>query len=327
MDGVFSGVATANVERFFGSLVAYDVTMPHTNTRLSPLNFQMFLARNNILCINQQQVYDAANRFWRRYISFTPGVLDKCQNPYSLSICEEEKPGWNKLVDYLNRLLCVQDFNDHLYYKMHYIAHICYLFSNETFPDVNSGNCQKAIFNEIIQDVTYERLIPTNNLAWIPVLNHADARFCEGVTMACAKASHFIETHCARTMNNKEYDISRLVALKEIVTSGLTAMYDKKYEGEMWKAGFIECLARASLVNTDMEMCELKDSFNRDGMKCCKVLNKLIKARTLFEKNMINDDPETATDYLLDAYTLINKGLQSYNIPTDKEKKTEGKVK
>lgn len=323
MDGVFSGVATANIERFFGSMIAYDVAMPHTSTRISPINFQTFLVRNNILCLNQEQVYDAANKFWTRYNNMTPGFLEKCQGKLSMNMCEESCPGWNKMVDYLNRVLKVQEFGDHLYYKMHYLAHVCYLFSHETFEDTNAGNCQKALFNNLMSCMFYEHLIPCNNLTFAQVINFADVRFSEAVVMTCARISQFIEAHCARTMNLKDFDLSRLMALKQIVKDSLTQIYEHKYDDDSWKAGFIKCMVESSLIKSDVDVCELHESFERDGMKCCKVLKKLMQARNLFDKNAFDGDPDGAGDYLLDAYAIINKGLESYNVGTDKKKVQE----
>ena len=325
MDGVFSGVATANVERFFGSMIAYDVAMPHTSTRLSPINFSVFLVRNNIFCMNQEQVYGAANKFWERYNNMTPGFLEKCQGKLYMNLCEEECSGWNKLVDYLNRVLKVQEFGDHLYYKMHYLAHVCYLFSHETFDDVSDGNCQKALFHNLMSCVMYEHLIPCNNITFAPIINFADVRFSEAIVLTCARISQFIESHCARTMNFKEFDLQRLLALKQIVKDSLTQIYENKYNDNDWKAGFIKCMVESSLIKSDIDACELHESFERDGMKCCKAINKLMKARKLFDKNAFDGDPDGAADYLLDAYALLNKGLESYNVGTEKKKVKEKK--
>ena len=82
-------------------------------------------------------------------------------------------------------------------------------------------------------------------------------------------------------------------------------------------------MVESSLIQSDVDACELHESFERDGMKCCKALKKLMKARSLFDKNAFDGDPDGAGDYLLDAYAIINKGLESYNVESDKKKVKE----
>ena len=82
-------------------------------------------------------------------------------------------------------------------------------------------------------------------------------------------------------------------------------------------------MVESSLIKSDVDVCELHESFERDGMKCCKVLKMLMQARNLFDKNAFDGDPDGAGDYLLDAYAIINKGLESYNVGTDKKKVQE----
>ena len=326
MDGVFQGCSTDQIDKFFGNMIAFDVSMPHTSTRLSPITFQTFLIRNNILCVNQEQVYVAACKFWKRYSSLSSGMLEQCQGgKISMDTCEEPKPGWNKLIDYLNRVLALQNlFGNFVPYKMHYLAHICYLFAHEKFDDEHAGLCQKAIFHNIMCTMMYDNIIPTVNLVFAPILNSLDCRFNEALTLTYTRINHFIDGHCARTMNHKEFDIERLRALQEIVREGLQGIHDRKYDDDgNWEGSLLKCLTSSALIKSDVDVCELSDSFERDGMKCCKVLNKLMQARKLYSSNAFQNDPDGATDYLLDAWSLLKQGLESYNISTDKKEKTK----
>lgn len=322
MDGIFNGVSTDNIQRFFGNMIAFDVSMPHTSTRLSPITFQSFMIRNNILCVNQEQVYEEACKFWKRYSSLSAGMLEQCQGgKVQMDVCEESKPGWNKLIDYFNRVLALQDlFGQFVPYKMHYLAHICYLFAHEKFDDDHAGLCQKAIFHNIMSSVMYDNIIPVANLVFAPILNSLDCRFNEALTLTYTRINQFIDGHCARTMDYKRFDIDRLRALQEIVKEGLQGIHEKRYDDNNWEGSFLKCLTSSALIKSDIDVCELSDSFERDGMKCCKVVNKLMQARKLYSSNAFQNDPDGATDYLLDAWSLLKQGLESYNIPSDKEK-------
>jgi len=319
MDGIFSDASTDSIEKFFARLIVYDVAMPHTKTRLSPITFSEFLIRNSILCINQYQVYDAANKFWRRYLDLTPGLLDMIPKPYDMSVCEEEHPGWNKLIDYFNRILDVQKFEGNKYYQMHYLSHVCYLFYQETFKNSHEQCCMRTIFNEVVAPILYEPIIKVASYTWMPVLNFADMRFDESVVTLCARVSGFIETHSGRLMNHQNFDVSRLQSLQHIVNEGLHGIYDNKYNGDHWKTSLVNCISKASILKADMELCELHDSFARDGMKCCRAFDILDKCQNHYEKNLFDDDPDGAIDELLDVYSALKKGLESYNLSGAKQ--------
>lgn len=319
MDGCFHGVPTDSIERWFSGMIVYDVAMPHTRTRVSPITFTEYLIRNSILCLNQEQVYDQMNKFWRRYLNVSGNILDKLQNEkgWNLSICEEEHPGWSKLVDYFNRILDVQKFDGNKYYQMHYLSHCCHLFYHETWKNQEEQDCNRTIFNEIMSPILYEPCIPVQRYIWLPVMNFADVRFHENLVTLCAKVSSFIESHSGRSMNFKQFDQERLKFMMNIVKGTLTDIHNNKYNDELWKVPLSLSIAKLNVINADMKSCEMYDSFDRDGMKCIGAMRELQGIRKRFEQGEYNDAPDDAIDSLLDAYTVIQKGLKSYNIPEE----------
>lgn len=320
MDGCFTGVPTDNIEKWMSNLIIFDTSAPHTKTRLSPITFTDFLGRSNIMCLNQHQVYEAANKFWRRYLSFSPNLLESIHENDDLSICEVEHTGWNKLVDYFNRILEVQKFSN-TYYQMHYLAHCFYLFSTEDLGFGDNKNCYKIIFNEIVSPILYETCIPVTNCFWPSILNYTDMRFRERLVLLCARISSFIESHAGRTMNTKQFDERNLKALYKFIKDGMAAIHENKYNDELWKVPLVNCLVQSDLIRADMEACELHDMFERDGMKCCSALRQLKNIRERYDKNALNDDPDFAIDCLLDVYMTLKKGLESYNIPKEEVRK------
>lgn len=319
MEGVFAGVTTDAIESWFSNLIVYDINFPHTSNRISPITFTEFLGRSSIICTNQEQVYDCANKFWRRYVSFTPDILNKIRGKYNLDICEEEHAGWNKLVDYFNRILDVQKFDNNHYYQMHYLSHVCHLFYTENFSCVDERSCNRTIFNEVISPILYAPNIPVAKYFWLPVMNYADMRFGERLVDVCLRASAFIENHSGRSMDPEKYDIKHLNNLYNIVKQGLDGIHANKYNDNLWKVPLIECLTQATIIKADVDACELHDSFEQNGMKCCGVIKKLQKAKDRFEKDIL-DDPDIAIDQLLDCYSLLKKNLASYNIPAPTKK-------
>lgn len=318
MDGLFSGVSTDNIEHFFMSMIVFDVGFPHTDTRLSPITFNDFMIRNQVLCINSMQVYNEACKFWARYFSFNKAMLRSAHDKYDLNICNEPHGGWNKLVDHLNRLLDVNRFEGNPYYQMHYIAHCCHGFFCEKFKDAEEYKTNKIVFNEIISPIIYDPVVPTQ-YSFLPILNFADLRFMERVAMMCSRIDAFMENHCGRTMNHHEFDINHLKMLYDIVTEGLKGVRDNKYNGNAWLQQLQQCIAKTTIIQADVNACELKDVFERDGMKCCSVLKVLKRIGQRNERNAYSDDPDLAFDELLDAYKLCADGLKSYNIPEVKK--------
>lgn len=313
MDGCFQGVPADNIDRFLSLMILSDSALPHTSTRMSPITFTEFLARNSILCLNQMQVYDQACKFWRKYLSFSPKILEAAQGKTPMDICEQEHAGWNKLVDHFNRILDVQQFTN-AYYQMHYLSHCFHLFYLENFKNSEERCCMRAIYNQIISPILYESCIPVAQYFWLPVMNFADMRFKEVVVLLCARITAYIEAHAGRTMNTKEFDKRNLETLFGIVKEGLQGVHENKYNDELWKVPLCRCLSQSAVVQADVDSCELHDSFEQDGMQCCKALRCLKNMKTRYDRDYLDNDPDQAIDLLLDTYSLLKAGLDTYEI-------------
>lgn len=317
MHGIFSGIPTEMTERFFSNLVAFDASLPHTTTRISPVTFQTFLTRNGIVCLNMLEVYNTANNFWQKYLEITPGILERVQGKYNLSKCEETHDGWNALIDLLNRVKDVQDFDGHPYYQMHYLSHVCFLASQMDLGD-KEGLYYKAIFQDCVSPVLYDHLVPTPFAVFAPIMNYTDIRFNEGVTLAVAKSSMFIHCHSGGSVDPDEFDKSRLKALKDLVEGALKAIVENK-NNKMWTTPFQQCLASSGLLNADYNCLELKPAFEANHTCCGKTFKWLNKMRARNEKGLYNDDPEAAIDDLLDIYSSIKEGYEHYNMSIKKK--------
>lgn len=321
MDDIFIGNSTEAVEDLFANMVVSDVSMPHTSTRLSPITFTEFITRNNILCTIQGDVYAQANKFWQKYLSLTPDLLKKCQGPFNMDKCEEKHGGWNKFIDYLVRALDVESFTGHPYYQMHYLAHVNYLFNADNFDDDKIINiCYRSIWAEIMKYVWYKKSIKTKTV-WAPIMNYSDLRFSDGLNNMIHAAKIYIESHSGAFFDMKRFDVHRLQALKEIVCEGLKGVYSKKYVGDTWTENFVKCVSSSMMIKTDVELCEAYDSFEQDGMKCCKALHRIDKMKHKYERHYFDDCPDDAMDAMLDILGDINKGLESYKDVIEKEQK------
>ena len=313
MDNIFFGNSTEAIEDLFANMVVSDVSMPHTNTRLSPITFTEFITRNNILSTIQGNIYTHANKFWQKYLSLTPDLLKKCQGEFSMNRCEEEHGGWNKFIDYLMRIVDVEAFTGHPYYQMHYLAHVCYLFNKENFDSDKLINiCYKSIWTEIIKFVCYKKVIKCSTV-WTPIMNYSDLRFGDGLNNTINAAKVYIESHSGVSFDLKRFDVHRLQALKDIINEGLKGVYSKKYAGDSWTENFVKCVSGSMMIKTDMDLCEVRESFEHDGMRCCKPLKRIDNIKRRYENHYYDGCPDDAIDSMLDVLSDINKGLAGYS--------------
>ena len=308
---MLGGVTDKQFNEYFMNMIIFDPT-PHTYTRLSPITFCDFLARTNVITLQQRSLYEQANQFWRKQLD--GGAFKPIIDNNGISICEEQQCDWNPLIDHLQRLVRVMELNN-AYQRMHYLSHVCYLMSEAKGDD--NMDYYRVLFANIINPVLYPNSLNTTK-DFLPILNYIDPRFDESVTFACAVADKFIQSHLGRPSDT--YDIERLQALKTNVTQALQCIQKNKdsQDKSTWLNELSRCLLSSALLNADLHACELYQVMERDGLRCCKPLRELKRILKMHEKGSYSDDPDDAIDSLLDVYSSINSGLKAYNIPSDK---------
>lgn len=324
-DRIFNGIPAANIDAFFSFMNISDQFLPHTRNRISPITFSNFMTRNNIMCLNQLQVYEAANMNWRIQLRGMPNVLEEVHKhagtDYSLS--EEPHPGWCPLIDYLNRVMDIEKI-DSSYAQMHYLAHVLYLSSQATMSEDKTEDVYiKALFHDCISPVLYPMIIPTVTAFFAPVKMFSDPSFSESVTNALIKINTFIASHCGRTTDTKVVDETRLTAIHELVREALETVHKNKYDNGVWQSGLGLLLNKLMMLKTDLKICEYAPIMERDGCKSFKALRSISKIKRAFDNDHMGDDPEMAIDMLLDTYADVKKYMSSYNMSTDQPKVTK----
>lgn len=320
MHGILNGIPIGAVEKFFSNIIAFDASLPHTTERFSPITFQTFMSRQGIICLNLLDIYKEANKFWKSYQAITPGILERVQSDkFNLSRVEEKHYGWSPLIDLLSRVVDVRKFDAHPYYQMHYMAHVCYIASDLLSKiDEKDRAYYMAIFNDCISPILYEQFVPNSFGGFAPIMNYTDIRFNESITITCAKAAAFIESHCGNGFDSKEFDKSRLVVLKDLVEKMLKDLVNAK-NTESRPTAFASGLVSCGILNADYNSCEFKQIMEANRLCCCKPFKWLNKIRARNEKGLYNGDLDTAIDDLLDVYSSIKEGCEHYNIDDKKE--------
>ena len=318
MHGIFNGLPAESVERFFTNMIAFDASLPHTKTRISPITFQTFLARQGIVCLDVLGMYNQANEFWKKYLEVSPGILERVQGKYDMTIVEQQHPGWNTLIDLLNRVIDAEKFDGHPYYQMHYLAHVCFEAAK-----LDNDNKDKlyymSIFHDCISTVLYDRFMPVSPATFAPILNYTDIRFNEGVTIAVAKSNMFISSHAGSSIDPETYDQARLRALMDVVEGTLNGIVKHK-STNAWMESLNRGLTSAGILNADYNSCELKQTMEDNGICCSKPFKWLNKIRSRHEKGHYNDNPDEAIDDLLDVYSAIKDGYNHYHLDQKGEK-------
>ena len=317
---IFNGVSSDNIDSFFMQMCISDSLLPHTYTRLSPITFQEFMARNNIMCLNQRQVYDAACMAWRMQLKAVPGtILNDAHRGMDYDKCEKPHPGWIPLIDMLNRVLDIENISiksdsTRLYHQMHYLAHVSYLADVTPMCDDKEDDIYfRTMFRDCISPMLYPTLIPAAPI-WAPVMMFTDMRFSEAVVLTLSKVSNFISTHCGRLSDAQEIDKTRLMAMHQTVKEALDVVHKNKYDDGVWQTGLGALLTRLMIIRADLNACEMKDSMERDGCKCIRRFRQLHKIKKMFDADHLDNNPETAIDLLLDTYADLKSDLRSYDI-------------
>lgn len=339
---IFPGVPANHIERFFINMCASDMNLPHTSTRLSPITFNEFMIRNQILTTVPFDIYDEANKIWVKTLEQNPGLfkLSGLRATHEMDLCEQKHKGWNEVIDYLNRLVDVEKFDDSPYFQMHYIAHICYLFIKMTDQyEIDKCMTYRTIFNDLISPILYESCIPTT-YAFLPVKKSTDVKFQHDMTTMLIKVKDYIVSHSANRMNTVLLDGSRVKQFAADVKEILTAIHNVKYmEDNAWKTHLRAYLNRVLVYKYDFEMFELYPVFKRDGMKSIKIVDDLLKIKKHFDAGCIMD-ADDAIDQLLGVYGDLLKAVKEVEPGLEKiekdrsfvalpetKKKTEAKKK
>lgn len=319
MNQIFGNVPADSIDKFFFRMFLSERGMPHTSTRISPITFTDFMSRNNILCTNQLEVYDTANKEWKRFLNSFEGGRPKDFDRLIVEMDKSEEPrwGWCKVIDLMNRILDVSKFRDN-YCQMHYLAHVCHLANIERFHENDEENIyHKTIFKNCISPIVYPIMIPTLRYTWTPIVSYTDVIFEESVTMMCTKVSDFISSHQASSANVDAIDRTRVLALGELCVAALKEIKTNKYNAN-WSGNLNSLLTSVALIASDLRMCELYDEMERDGCKCVRPIKKLSRIKKSFDANRY-EDPNDVIDDLLDVYTILDDCLKCYNMGSMKE--------
>lgn len=328
-DRIFTGVSSENIDTFFAHMCMSDSLLPHTHTRLSPITFQNFMTRNNIMCLNQRQVYDAACAEWRfRIKSLSEDVLKAAHPSVNYDICEQPHFGWSPLIDLLNRVLeveniCKGNTSEIRYHQMHYLAHVSYIADVTKFSDDDNDLYFRTMFRDCISPILYTFLIPAAPI-WSPIMMFTDMNFSEAITKMVTNVCNFISTHCGRTSNAQEIDVTRLGAIKQTLHEALELVSKNKYDVDVWKSGLGILLTRLMIIRADLKACEMHDVMERDGCKSIRRFRQIHRMKLMYDKQQL-DDPEIAIDMLLDAYAAVGNDLKSYCVGEGGEKELKEK--
>lgn len=300
----FNGVSSQNVEKFFLCAVLSDMNLPHTPDAFSPITFTDYLARNQIITVNPYPIYENLNSFWKKFYASNIELVTSNPTPDHalLAKADEKQPSWNLLIDYLRRVLLLDQFTS-TYYKMHYIAHVCKNFykATEEYTDLRYKSALRAIYNKIMEPVLYDVLIPTQ-YAWLPVKSYTDIGFDQGVANATRKAWAFVEAHTIRTPAQfKRLDKTRVDLFRKEIDECLSAVVKVRYQSDqVWSVPFVKFLDNCYIYRVDLDLCDMASTFKRDGMQCLRLFDAAAKIRKRYDNGVYRDDSESAIDALLD---------------------------
>lgn len=322
----FSDVSPENLEKFFVNMIVSDLSMPHTRQRLSPITFCEFMARNQIQLLNPFDLYDQANKVWRKFSHDNPNIFDApMRKEIDLDQAETEHSGWNVVIDYLRRLIEVSII-PLPYYQMHYIAHVCHNFIQAT--NSLEGMKQAAYrntWNQILSPIMYECIIPAR-YAWLPIENYADIRFGTDLGHTLRNAKQFIDNHSAISMDHKAYDEFRVQHIRQDCENTINKVYKNKLKTQdVWKPAVDEFFMRNQLRESDAEMCEMWEQFKSNGMQIVDLFDKIDKFHKDYDAGKYNEDPDSIIDTLLDIRPRADLTIDLTNVDfeADNDKKGE----
>ena len=304
----FVGVSTEATEKFFMNMIVSDVSLPHTSQRLSPITFCEFMARNQVFVMSPLDIYEEANKVWRKFVANGKIIQVAHKKEVDLDQADIKHDGWNVMIDHLNRLLHVTKMSDYPSYQMHYIAHVCHNFYQATLAmDPVKCAAYRTLWNEVVSPVLYEPLVPTR-YAWLPVENYTDLRFGMDLAKVVENANGFILSHIGRLTSHREYDASRCEQIKQDCEATIKAIYESKYtDYKVWSQALSKFIARNELRIIDAEICELYPQFKVNGMRIIPLFEKIERLKKRFEKGLYEDDPDEAIDDLLDIRPRDNE--------------------
>lgn len=324
----FSDVSPENLEKFFINMIVSDLSMPHTKQRLSPITFCEFMARNQIQLLNPFDLYDQANKVWRKFSHDNPNIFDApLRKDIDLDQSEIEHSGWNIVIDYLRRLIEVSIIQLP-YYQMHYIAHVCHNFVQATNSlEGMKQTAYRNTWNEILSPIMYECIIPAR-YAWLPIENYADIRFGTDLAHTLRNAKQFIDSHSAVSMNYKAYDEFRVQHIRQDCENTINKVYKSKLKTQdVWRPALDEFFMRNQLRESDAEMCEMWEQFRSNGMQIVGLFDKIDKFQKDYTAGKYNEDPDSVIDTLLDIRPRaeLNIDLTNVDFAADNDEKGENK--
>lgn len=324
----YSDVTPENLEKFFINMIVSDLGMPHTKQRLSPITFCEFLVRNQIQLLNPFDLYDAANKTWRKFNHDNPNIFDApMRKDIDLDQADVEHSGWNPVIDYLRRLLEVKNIALP-YYQMHYISHVCHNFIQMTNDLDNTKQlAYRNTWNEILNPIMYECIIPAR-YAWLPIENYADIRFGPDVDRMVRNAKQFIDNHSAVAMNHKAYDEFRVHHIRQDCETTINKVYKNKLKTQdVWQPAVDEFFLRNQLRESDAEMCEMWEQFKSNGMQIVDLFAKIDKFYKDYKAGRYNDDPDGIVDTLLDIRPRNSLTVDLTNVDFSADNDEKGKQK
>jgi len=223
------------------------------------------------------------------------------------------------MIDYLNRMLEVEKMSESPYYQMHYVAHVAYNFTHEVdqFEDAGKQTAYKIIFNDLINPILYEPLIPVK-YAFLPIENYSDIRFSSDIVSMVNKIKQYISMHSGSNLDYVKFDEHRTNQIVEDIKGTITAVYQNKFKSaEELNSPVRHFLGRCSIYRYDMEMCELYDMFRVNGMECTALMDKIVKFKKHFESGAFEGDYEDIIDNMLDLLPVKKKGGQDAEAKSD----------
>ena len=257
MIGSMHGVPKRNLEAFFGSMVLYDVSMPHSHLCLSPITYNEFAIRNQFITISPCDTYEMANAYYAEKIRLMGDhFLSESHKICNFDKIHEKGEGWNPLISWLLKLEYLKEV-PYANMQMHYIAHICYQAQKEFAAEKDSeiGVAVRTLFTDVVSPILYDPLIPVN-YAFLPVMNFMDARFSDRIPILLNKVSAFIDRH--KGMGNvKDLDKQFCQFLQKEAENTITQICQKKDgEYQTWAEMISQFVAKAYILESDIKMHE-----------------------------------------------------------------------
>ena len=306
--GVFQDVDNSKIDSFFTQMFVSDVTMPHTHDYLSPITFCQFLDRNQIRTFDPKSIYEEACKRWKFFSTIHPQVFDDSPRK-EVDLETAERPAensWHILIDFFRRVLYVAKIKD-LYFTMHYLAHVCRAFLDDTAAKLSPRDMvfTRAVFTQIVGGILYDSIVPTQYY-FLPVKHYTDASYPGALQQTIIKVQTYIVGHTAQTMEIKKLDEIRSDIIKRELHSALSDLVKHKRNDHRVQSTMLKLTNSMKIYKIDQDAFELSDTMLRDGVKSAIAIDRLSKLGDKFSEGKISSDPDELIDRLLDVWCIVS---------------------